>query len=591
MFYSGESAHEFQYIEFSQQKYIYDSEWFLANKGYSVEHAVQILRAFSALHNKKVIDNYNEQAYKSPEDITFLPGYIYSAEEIQIACGLSKDLVLAFLESFSKPSEINNSNFNSLDDFNYLNAYPLIKITDEKYLCFQSFLLAQAFYETPFFWMNDDKPYRNSLAKHRGRFTEAFMKSSLDSVFGKERVFENVLIREKNKNEIVGEIDVLVIFGDRAVVVQAKSKRLTLEARKGNELALSRDFNLAVQESYDQGLGCSRFLLDTNFQLFNSAGKIIPVPQQITEIYIACIVSDFYPGLNAQSRSFLKYEASEKICPPLVTDVFFIDVLCEFLNSPLLLLSYLSRRLRYTEKVSSTNEHTVLGYHLSSNLWLEDENTFIHLDDSIATDLDIGFLSRRAGLPGEKTPPGLLTNVANPKIALGKIIQQIEHEAIPKIIDFGFFLLTLNGETIQALNKHIKRICTQTARDKVVHDITMKVGDCGITIHSNDAGFKEAIETLRVHCERRKYSFKVNKFYGLLLSSGNDFTIRTAIFIDGENQPSSQMDAILDSLQKIPEAIGGEIHDYSGLPKKRKVGRNDPCPCGSNVKAKKCCFK
>jgi preprotein translocase subunit SecA len=29
----------------------------------------------------------------------------------------------------------------------------------------------------------------------------------------------------------------------------------------------------------------------------------------------------------------------------------------------------------------------------------------------------------------------------------------------------------------------------------------------------------------------------------------------------------------------------------SSIPKKRKVGRNEPCPCGSGKKYKKCCLE
>jgi hypothetical protein len=45
---------------------------------------------------------------------------------------------------------------------------------------------------------------------------------------------------------------VLVLFGNRAIVLQAKAKKLTLEARKGNDNQLKDDFKKSVQESYDQ---------------------------------------------------------------------------------------------------------------------------------------------------------------------------------------------------------------------------------------------------------------------------------------------------------------------------------------------------
>ena len=58
-------------------------------------------------------------------------------------------------------------------------------------------------------------------------------------------MFQNIEII-RSKNEVLSEIDVLVIFGDRAIVLQAKSKKLTLEARKGNDLQLKDDFKKAV---------------------------------------------------------------------------------------------------------------------------------------------------------------------------------------------------------------------------------------------------------------------------------------------------------------------------------------------------------
>jgi preprotein translocase subunit SecA len=43
------------------------------------------------------------------------------------------------------------------------------------------------------------------------------------------------------------------------------------------------------------------------------------------------------------------------------------------------------------------------------------------------------------------------------------------------------------------------------------------------------------------------------------------------------------------------QEIGEKAHDISkvalsaGASKKKKIGRNDPCPCGSGKKYKKCC--
>lgn len=588
IFYAGESAYDFQFIDFSLQKYINDNEWFVKNKGYSIFDAVKILKAITAYQNKNLIKTISNLRSKPLNEWTLLPGFEFSVDNIHNECGVDKKIISLFLESFHCPNSVNNENFNSIDDFNYLNAYPLIKASSEKYICFQSYGLAQAFYETPFFWMNADKDYINKASENRGKFTESFSKSRLESVFGTGRVYGNILIREKGKSDVLGEIDVLVLFGDRAIVLQAKSKKLTLEARKGNELALTRDFQLSVQESYNQGLDCSNFLLSDKFEFYDASGKVLIIPNEIKEVYIACIVSDHYPGLNFQARSFLTYQESEKITPPLVTDVFFIDVLCELLPSPLLLLSYLNRRLRYMEQVFSFNEFSVLGYHLRKNLWIENNQIF-HLSDDISAEVDIAMISRRVGLPGKTTPPGILTKVINTDYPVGKILAAIERNATPSVIDFGFLIFTFSENTIKQLNNGLKRICTLTARDGKQHDFSIAIADTGITIHSNNAPISEATKRLLAHCEVRKYACKTNKWHGLILPGGDSYKIRNGITLDYKHEQSAEMDLALKSLPIAPELTDGKIYDYSDLPKK-KIGRNDPCLCGSGKKYKKCCL-
>ncbi len=77
----------------------------------------------------------------------------------------------------------------------------------------------------------------------------------LEAVFGKGAVFANVRIPEA-KGKDIGEIDTLVLFADRAIVVQAKSKRLTIDARKGNDNLIRNDFKKQVFRTYDQDSKC-----------------------------------------------------------------------------------------------------------------------------------------------------------------------------------------------------------------------------------------------------------------------------------------------------------------------------------------------
>ncbi len=156
--------------------------------------------------------------------------------------------------------------------------------------------------------------------EHRGSFTEEFAFERLKRVFGENLVFKNIDIFDSKKK--VGEIDVLVVFAGRAIVLQAKSKKLTIEARKGNDLSLRNDFKKAIQDSYDQAFDCSIFLSDSQYKLFSADGMELKIYRKFEEIYPVCLVSDHYPALTFQSTQFLQQNKSVLITDHRYTPIY-----------------------------------------------------------------------------------------------------------------------------------------------------------------------------------------------------------------------------------------------------------------------------
>jgi hypothetical protein len=155
--------------------------------------------------------------------------------------------------------------------------------------------------------MAADQKYSPTASSHRGSFTEQFSHECLERVFGCAHVYANVDII-RTKGEKVGEIDVLVLFGNRGILVQAKSKRLTLLARKGNDFQIKDDFKKAVQDAYDQAQTCALELLAGGGKLVDANGQTIEIPARIIDIYPICIVADHYPALCFQARQFLRVQ-------------------------------------------------------------------------------------------------------------------------------------------------------------------------------------------------------------------------------------------------------------------------------------------
>ncbi len=430
--------------------------------------------------------------------------------------------------------------------------------------------------------MQADKEYRGTAANNRGRFAEQFIRERLELVFGKQHVHSNVEIYETKGNRL-GEIDVLVVFANRAIVVQSKSKRLTLEARKGNDQIIKDDFKKSVQDAYDQGRACASLLIDRRHKYVDGNGKRVSLTQPLKQIYVLCAVSDHYPALSFQARQFLKHDETEAIRPPFVLDVFTLDVVAEMLQSPLRFLSYLDRRTLYDDRLFAQQELTILAYHLRQNLWLSEEQAMIMLDESFAADLDIAMLARRDGVPGKPTPDGILTRYAG--TALWHLAEDIERDADPRTIDFGFFLLTLDGEASENINKGIDRAAAMSRRDGRTHDVTLTFDDDGLTIHCTDEPSSSALAALRRHCEARKYKHRVDRWFGVCVRS-TDARLRFGITLENKWTHDVAMDEVTKAMRAPAKSVAAAIKVL-----KTKIGRNDPCPCGSGRKHKKCCLR
>jgi hypothetical protein len=384
---------------------------------------------------------------------------------------------------------------------------------------------------------------------------------------------------------MAGEIDVLVVFGNRAIVLQAKSKRLTLESRKGNDFQLRDDFKKSIQDSYEQAFKCAKLLSDPNYLLKDAHANSIQISNSLKDIYILCLVSDHYPALSFQARQFLRHQTTAAISPPFVLDVFTLDIMAEMLESPLRLLSYIDRRTKYHDYITASHESIILSYHLSKNLWI-DSGATLFLTDDVSTELDIAMLVRREGLPGNRTPDGLLTRFVS--TTYGHIVEAIEAQRDPSTIDLGYDLLMLSEDAVTRINSAIDEVVRRTQFDGEGHDTSISLGDgeCGLTVHCNDDLVEIARQNLESHCRKRKYAHHSTRWHGICIAPKNR-VLRFGLSLNFEWKQSNSMDAITQGMATTANSSG---HAKLLSSANRKIGRNEACPCGSGKKFKRCCL-
>ncbi len=202
---------------------------------------------------------------------------------------------------------------------------------------------------------------------------------------------------------------------------------------------------------------------------------------------------------------------------------------------------------------------------------------------------DLSFLLRRIGRsPPDKAletahqicaglaPDGILTKFMGSTIE--NILKQVESRPEGASLHFAFTVLTCDEETTQKLSDGIDKIAELSKQDGMGHDFTMSIGSnpaTGVIIHCNSEPASIARLKLQSHCEKRKHIHKAKTWFGICIDP-NTKSIRLGV---GLNYPWKQ-DSAMD--QKTSALL---IHKDS-----RRIGRNDPCPCGSGKKHKKCCL-
>ncbi|MFW6536710.1 YecA family protein [Acinetobacter baumannii] len=582
IFYGPESAYFFQYKELIYSKFSNDDEWFKSNKGFSISEGLEIIKTIGfCLEAKRASKLLDEEGYiKTIELFSFtIP------ELISLNQNLDKDIVGNFIKSFLRSKD--KIEVSKIDDFNVMTATPIISINNGVYFIAHLYSLYESLYESPFYWMNSDKKYRAIASKNRGDFTENSAEKYLLRVFGENNVYKNINIF--NGKDKISEIDVLIVFANYCIILQAKSKKLTLLSKQGNEISLKNDFKLAIQDSYDQALICAKVIANENYRLINNNGEEVFLNRDIKEIFPVCVVAEHYPSLSIQSHQFIKYETNEIIHEPLITDLFFLDVLTEFLSNPLYFLSYLDRRGKYFEKLMVSQELSALGFHLSQNLYFDNDYHYMHIQDDFTYAIDVAMSVRRENMDGLDTPIGILTRLKDTQVY--KILENIIKLDNYYAVHFGFYLLSLSEEYIRQIDSLIILNTKNTFNTDREHDLTFKLDEqknVGIIIHINNLEIKDAMKKLLFHAKTRKYKEKSNLWFGLIVQPNHNKepNIKNLLILNEK----WTYDENLEEHQKfLSNKYNYDLNQRVKI--KTKIGRNESCPCGSGIKYKKCCLE
>jgi hypothetical protein len=571
IFYSGSGAYDFQYLDFAIDKYRDDAAWIYERVGVDVFDMCRISRELKRLHEHK----YNARAAWPRGNFSEL-----CSAALSVFCFEEKDLqqfgtdtVTAFVNAYSLVCGEANANLELPGQYNQLQSNPIVRLPDGRYFLSVGFNLAESIYETPFYWMNKDRSYSPQALLHRGRFAENVTASLLRTVFGMANVYTDVEIRGKKGHNIT-DIDVLAVIGNKAVIAQVKSKRLTELARLGDEDKLAADFRLAVQEAYDQGLLSRQALISKANQLFQD-GEEIRLSESIDDAYILCVTVDHYPALTHQVDVYLSRNPTDPF--PIAVSIFDLDVLAFYLPDPFEFAYYMRQRVALNDYYKADSEMSLLGFHLKHKLFKTNEADIEMLGNSFAQLIDANFPVLRGSVPHTAAADRLHSQWKNEEFQ--ELIDQAKSTGEPKFIDVVFFLYDLAGKGADDLMETLKVTKLKAATDHRSHDarIVLSGSRSGITILSEPTSPLILRKKLLGLARMAKYKSRADVWLALGCLATSNRLVDAMVF----SKDKWEADPML-------EELAGHLRGRVASPSGKKIGRNEPCPCKSGKKFKYC---
>lgn len=504
IYYGADSLYLHQFPGFSRQRYREDAIWLLQNVGLSIRPMIDIAKFIVDRINMQITAVVNLQ--KTGQELThgdLTSSLLIPTTDVRKKFGQKAN---AFFEKFTTPGLSANAGFSDPFAVNSVAIAPIINLGEYLYVPNQ-YRLFETIYESPFYWMMSDNSYRDTAARHRGEFLEKTAAQIFRSVFGARNAYEHVTIRDGSKN-IAGEIDVLIVYGEFVLVVQAKSKRVTLKARAGDTVALNADFEGAIQAPYRQAVECAE-LIRKGADCTTEDGKVLTFPY-VPRLFPVVILSDTFPASTILSATMLKRSNDTA---PVIWDLGVLDCVARLLPTPIEFIFYLKSRSDVFGKVFSDSEYNFLGYHIQTKLALPADYDGMMLDREFASVVDDYMIAADVGNETER-PLGLLERLQIPVIS--DLLAELKN-ADPRIASIVVDLYDYSGKALEDLSARIHELRDEI-RDtgKPLKAFSVPTASGGLTYAVTRERNAYAVHAAEAIGGKHKYDTQSDRWYVIL---------------------------------------------------------------------------
>lgn len=452
---------------------------------------------------------------------------------------------------------------------------PLVKIENEHY-CFNSALIyynLHSLLENIILGIIPEAKHQKNYYKKKGEYLEDKSLELFQKILPDCKVYKNL------KYEIDDEVDGVVIYDNHIFIIEAKSNKFTLGAKKGNVDKIKTNTRDIIEKAYQQAIRAKKYILSNDLVEFRDKNKKVVLTINREKINSIFLINTTLEPLNhittnlTSLKEFGFIQDDEWIWSVYLND---LRIISEILELPSEFLVYVERRIKYNDynQIKMTEEIDIFGYFLSEGLYFDDidfpKNGFmLNIDSSFSKNIDLYYLWKEGDLNERQKKPAFFDGCKNNIKFLVEKIEKLNKENFSTLTKF---LLSLDCYTHELIKEQIKLILKSQRTDFHFYINKANIGVVFVSKIIYD------YDRLHQRCELYAYETKINNWFVIII--GHDFIDFEQFFY--ENKPNKLIEERLEGLKQNRLIQAKEVN--------KKIGRNETCPCGSGKKYKKCCI-
>jgi hypothetical protein len=463
---------------------------------------------------------------------------------------------------------------------------PFIRIEDEVY-CFDYYSLFDNFYRVIQKTIKEYDPYYvDTWSKKQQYSSEKIVEDLFKKLLPGCSTYRDNYYSINTSKKNYAENDIIVVYEDVLIIIEVKAGSFVFTPPITDYEAHIKSFRTLVEKADHQCDRTLKYLQDNENAPILDSDKNQKVNINLKEFsgfYTFAVTVDNFNEFAAKAEKLSFLELKSNSISISIDDLFCYS---EYFNSTLEFLHFIEQRKEATKNpnISLNDELDHLGMYIEHNLYSKHA-------DRVAKDRKVIWYGYREKLDKyfmSLSHPFLSIEkpIRNIPQRVGEIINFLDNNQVRNKVLISSYLLDFSTDSKKEFSETIDKVLNrQLELEQML--VQSMFGERRITTFVRQPNINIFDE-----------SFMIKYVQVVILKEDEDDRVMLLLDYNKENHlvgvdykicyKSEIQDSEIVKLREIGERIP-EIKKVVIETKGNKIGRNDTCPCGSDIKYKKCC--